>query len=712
MRRLLTIWAMAAALGLAAADARAATPPDAATAVDAAPAPSAVSSAATAPAAEAPGDYVVPPGLEPRVRALLAPAIGAGAVGAIAIDRGAIRIETTPSGAQVTLTHPSRATADTLALPSFAVALSARPSDAPDLETVLSALRANDTGNFPWQRLEPTPEPALPPHPPDSPSTQTGQPEIRGFLPDDVPWRRAAREAGPLGWGALVAGAVALFALVLAVGRRRRSADRARQTAPARPAVRLVAAGLALAAIGGSAYLLDAIARRALPAPRWVRGPGPDPATPPPEGSAALYAWGDSTMTGDCYWPQLDIPRLAAWALGDKLGDAPLHVTNLAVSGSSLSGGLPERLMTVLSEPERFRPRVVLVHIGHNEHAGPKPVVPTEGFEAERRELEAGYDAKIRVIARACRDAGALLVVVLPMSNKAGSPPQWSVHGDGVGAGERAEVERLLGEAQTRLVAGDAVQALAMADQAAGLSPEFARSHWFRGQALDALGRKAEAYAAYDRAVMLDRDRSRATPSQNDLLRRLCAEGLARCVDPEASLRAEGVRLDDRYFVDHHHPRAAGHVRIAQLMADAVAEALGLPTPRRLDATRLPEPFDLAGTDWQIATSTASWYLAQATRIEAFDSFAFQDALTRAERAIEGVEARLPEDPGAREGELRRVAFQRAMLAAFRGDAEGARRLLARARQGPPNFWVEQARADTDNRAVLERVVPAAEIGD
>lgn len=720
VRRLLTILALAVAAAAAgpvmagAVGARAETPADAASTVEAQPAGDADSTGPTA------GDHVIPPGLEARVRALLAPAISAGAVAAIAIDRDAIRIDVSPSGASVALSHPSRATAGAIALPSFAAkvagARSEEAADDPGVATVLSALRTTDHGAFPWQLLKPTPAPPAPPHPPDEATTQTGTPEIRGFLPEDLAWRRAAREAGPLGWGSLLVSVCALVGLALFAARRRgagaRGADRPRGPRRARPGVRVVAAGLALAAIVGSATLLDAIARRALPAPRWVRGPGPDPATPPPEGSAALYAWGDSTMTGDCYWPQLDIPRLAAWALGGKLGDAPLHVTNLAVSGSSLSGGLPDRLMTVLTEAARYKPRVVLIHIGHNEHSGPKPIVPAEGFEGERLALEAGYDSKMRVIAQACRDAGALLVVVLPMSNKAGSPPQWSVHADTVSEADRARVEALLGDAQARLGAGEPAQALTLADEAAALSPDFARSHWFRGLALDALGRLPEAYAAYDRAVMLDRDRSRATPSQNDLLRKLCAEGLARCVDPEASLRAEGVRLDDRQFVDHHHPRVAGHVRIAQLMADAVADALGLPTPRHIDPDHLPPPFDLAGTDWQIATSNASWYLAQATRIEAFDAFAFHAALVRAERAVDAVEALLPTDPGARDGEVRRVAFQRAILAAFRGDSAAARRLVAQARTGPPNFWVSHALADPENRALLERVVPESALGE
>ncbi len=703
VRGLLTIWPVAAS-----ALAASAATPDAAVAPDS----SAVVGATATPRAEGPGDFVVPPGLEARARALLAPALAAGAVAAIAIDRGTIRVEVSPSGARVTLTHPSRAAAGAIALPSFAVALPAPSKDDPGVAAVLSALRANDHGAFPWQQLKPTPEPLAPPHPPDGPATQAGTPEIRGFLPEDQPWRRAAREAGPLGWGALLSGVFALAGAISAARGRRRRGGRSPRPTAARPAVRAVAACLALGAIAGSAYLLDAMARRALPAPRWVRGPGPDPATPPPEGSAALYAWGDSTMTGDCYWPQLDIPRLAAWALRGTLGDAPLHVTNLAVAGTSLSVGLPDRLMTVLAEPARYRPQVVLIHIGHNEHAGPKPTVPAEGFEAERLALEAGYGAKMHVIARACRDAGALLVVALPMSNKAGSPPQWSVHAESVSEADRARVEALLGDAEARLAAGQPTQALELAEEATALSPEFARSHWFRGLALDALHRLPEAYAAYDRAVTLDRDRSRATPAQNDLLRKLCAEGLARCVDPEASLRAEGVRLDDSQFVDLHHPRAAGHVRIAQLMAGAVADALGLPAPRRIDADHLPPPFDLAGTDWQIATSNASWYLAQATRIEAFDSFAFHDALARAERAIDAVEANLPEDPGERDDELRRVAFQRAILAAFRGDSAAASRSLARARTGPPSFWVSHALADPDNRAVLARVAPAPALGD
>jgi lysophospholipase L1-like esterase len=708
VRRPLTIWALTAALSTSAVCAYAATAADADTAYEA-PAPGAA--ATPDPAGDSSG-YVIPPGLESRVRALLAPAIASGAVGAISIDRDTIHVDLAPSGARVTLTHPSRGAADAVTLPSFAVALPAPPGDAAGVEALLNALRANDDGGFPWQLLEPTPPPPAPAHPPDGPATEAGTPEIRGFLPDDAPWRRAAREAGPLGWGLVVAGLFAFGGLAATARRRLRRGEGSRRPTTVRRAIRVVASCLALAAIVGSAYLLDAVARRALPAPRWVRGPGPDPATPPPDGYAGVYAWGDSTMTGDCYWPQLDIPRLAAWALGERLGDAPLHVSNLAVSGSSLSGGLPDRLMTVLTEPARYRPRVVLLHIGHNEHSGPKPIVPPEGFEAERLALEAGYDAKMRVIAQACRDARALLVVVLPMSNKAGSPPQWSVHAEAVSAADRAQVEVLLGDARSRLAAEDPAQALSLAEQAVALSPEFARSHWFRALALDALRRLPEAYAAYDRAVMLDRDRSRATPSQNDLLRKLCAEGLARCVDPEASLRAEGVRLDDRWFVDHHHPRAAGHVRIAQLMADAVADALSLPTPRRIDAERLPPPFDLAGTDWQIATSNASWYLAQATRIEAFDSFAFHDALVRAERAIDAVEAHLPEDPRARDDELRRVAFQRAMLATFRGDPAAARRWVSRARTGPPNFWVSHALADPDNRALLERAVPAAALGD
>ncbi|MCB9727129.1 MAG: tetratricopeptide repeat protein [Deltaproteobacteria bacterium] len=572
---------------------------------------------------------------------------------------------------------------------------------------MLDTLRANDHGDFPWRELPPEPASPGPEQTPAAIAARADRPELRGFLPDESSWHRLARKAGPGGW-ALALLALALLALLLTAGARRLLPSPRRVVRPtARPVVRLAAALLAGGTLLGSALLLDALARRALPAPRWVRGPGPRPATPPPDGALGLYAWGDSTMTGDCFWPQLDIPRLAAWALGHTLDGAPLHVVNLAVSGSSLVSGLPEHLMTVLSEPATYRPRVVLVHIGHNEHQSSEPTVPSAGFEAERRALDANYDRDMHIIAEACRAAGALLVVALPMSNKAGSPPQWSVHGEDVGAADRARVEALLANAEARLAAGDGERALDLAEQAVAISPEFARARWLRGRALEALGRTPEAWQAFDRAVMLDRDRSRATPSQNELLRDLCAEGLARCVDPEASLRADGVRLDDRFFVDLHHPRLEGHVRIAQLMADAVADALGQPPPRRIDPAHLPAEFDLTGTDWQMATSAASWYLAQSGRVEPLDAYAFHDDLDRAERALAAVEAALPADPGARAAELRRVAFQRAMVAAFRQDGATAAAQLRRAVTGPPDAWVGHALADPYNRALLQRVIPA-----
>jgi tetratricopeptide (TPR) repeat protein len=125
----------------------------------------------------------------------------------------------------------------------------------------------------------------------------------------------------------------------------------------------------------------------------------------------------------------------------------------------------------------------------------------------------------------------------------------------------------------------ETVQALLDRLEALDASPAFLR--YARGRCLQAAGRDAEAWVAFESARDADQHPIRAPARIHEILARLAREFDAVLVDPEPAFRSaapHGLPGQDGFFVDYCHPDLQGH----WLIADAVLRALarrGIPAP-------------------------------------------------------------------------------------------------------------------------------------
>ncbi len=478
----------------------------------------------------------------------------------------------------------------------------------------------------------------------------------------EAAWRRLARTR----WLWLTVFGLPALALLVRT-RRRPRAERL---------LALVVGGL----LTVSGLLAERVAGRVLPPPPELRGRVEPRPTAPPAGHTAVYAWGESTMHGDVFAPHLTIPKVVAWSLRGTLGGKPLTVQNLARPGASLGEGLPQGLWTVLTEPERYRPAAVLVYVGHNEFANARRdrLAPNEP-EAERRWVHRRYDATLRTLAAQARKVGAAFIVALPTSNLRGHPPPGPRHAPGERVDEAA-FETALAAAERR--EGDT--GLPAARRAVALSPGHAWAHFVLAQRLVGSGREQAAGDAYERARDLDYNRQRATRAQNALIRELCDEGLARCVDASAALLRRYDALDDSCFIDLHHPVARGHGLIGVAFARALAAAVPGPADQR-PPWPFPEQGWPAGLDPTAATQerylqTAAWYLGLAhDQLRGYPR-ALRDSLARVERNLQPLRQALPSLPARERRALANRVDTASLLAALMANntqaAKAARQAL------------------------------------
>jgi lysophospholipase L1-like esterase len=376
--------------------------------------------------------------------------------------------------------------------------------------------------------------------------------------------------------------------------------------------------------------------RRGLRAGRQFLLPGFRPAqlaVPKPPGTLRILALGGSTTYGLYVGGEEAFPAVLQRRLARRAGDRRVEVVNLGCPGFA-----SDRVAALLGSVLYLDPDLVVVLAGHNEMLG-GDVGPASGLspalrlrawllehsslfawwnhllartlrsartEAVREEvaaLEAGqiptfvpeevpatlreppsaefraraarrYARNLDAMIDTARGAGVPLVFALPAANLR-RPPGIPVHPPGFSA--EADFDQELRAAHALLASGKARQALARADAALALDPEHAGALAARGDALLALGREDEARAAYRAAVDRDARTHRITTRLSEAAVAELGARDADWVDLRPVFQQElsdtGARA---LFVDHVHPTAEGHARIAEALLPDVAARLGL----------------------------------------------------------------------------------------------------------------------------------------
>ncbi len=260
----------------------------------------------------------------------------------------------------------------------------------------------------------------------------------------------------------------------------------------------------------------------------------------------------------------------------------PHRIRAALLSSSSLFAWLNHAVMSLLwSEESALRAEKVVAL-----RAGQIPTfVPGAAPEQERSlpdpafydAAASGYAENLRAMIAKTRAAGVPVLFILPVANLL-SPPAISVHPEGFD--REREFVQAVQAARLALREGRLAAGLQHLDRAIALSPRYAMVHYLRASALQAAGRSEEALAEYRRALDLDGRTHRITSQlESALIETVESEGA-----PWIDLREEFASpLDEEtaaaLFVDHLHPTALGHQRIADAVMPAVLELLAAGAP-------------------------------------------------------------------------------------------------------------------------------------
>lgn len=239
---------------------------------------------------------------------------------------------------------------------------------------------------------------------------------------------------------------------------------------------------------------------------------------------------------------------------------------------------------------------------------------------AEREEVSRHFEENLRAIVQLAREAGARVVLCTVPSNVREWVPNQSRFDDALGFDDRQVVLKLLKDAKAALDRGDADAALASSERAVGIAPGHAEAHFVLGRCFDAVGRPADARAAFTRARDLDTQPARASTELNDILREVAADEGAVLLDLDAAFAdasPDGL-VGFNLLEDYVHPKPEGHRLIARELWHVILERGLVGEARDAGSTEFDLALERRGlTGVQMANeSNPSWLFNLAVVLE------------------------------------------------------------------------------------------------
>lgn len=200
-----------------------------------------------------------------------------------------------------------------------------------------------------------------------------------------------------------------------------------------------------------------------------------------------------------------------------------------------------------------------------------------ERNDALRAQVLRLYRLSLERMVKIARSVEAEVIFITPASNLKDSSPFKSQHTDGLSAEDRRKAEALLARSLESANEAEWTAALEALDAAVRIDPRHAELHYRRGRALYALGRHADAKAAFIRARDEDVCPLRALSPMRAALSEVARTEESPLVDFIALLE-EKLRLEsghtipgETYFLDHVHPTIEGHRLLAVQLVHEMA---------------------------------------------------------------------------------------------------------------------------------------------
>jgi hypothetical protein len=335
-------------------------------------------------------------------------------------------------------------------------------------------------------------------------------------------------------------------------------------------------------------------------------------AASPPE-DYRIVVLGESSASGEPFWPWLSVGQIVAWQLSEAVADRRFDCEMLAFPGDSL-----EMQHQKLADLQR-RPDAVIIYAGHNEFAAryeeeregwldeqagtglarlayratlsssfcslayeiisknrldrPPPLAlrhelidPPLCSHVESAEIRDDFSRRLEALVSYCDQIGALPILIIPPGNEAGYEPGRSTIPPSVPVDER---RRLVDEfiAARALESHDARASAVKYELILERHPGFAEAHFRLARLLERQGRVEEAGLHY--LAALDND---GLPLRCQAPFRAAFEQVAKrhprsiLIDGRRELIAVSPNglIGDHVIHDTHHPTLRGYIALAR----------------------------------------------------------------------------------------------------------------------------------------------------
>ncbi len=189
-----------------------------------------------------------------------------------------------------------------------------------------------------------------------------------------------------------------------------------------------------------------------------------------------------------------------------------------------------------------------------------------------RRGVIAHFRFNLSRMAAICAEHHIPLVLVLPPSNLADTPPFKSEHLAGITPAEIAQFDRLV-QAAEKVIGSDQRRAMQLYRRALAIDPEYAAAHYQLGVLLETTGQYAAARREYLAAREQDICPLRILQPMEKIIRQVADQWSVPLLDARSLLAAhtEHGILDGFVLVDHVHPSIESHKLIGLALVKLLA---------------------------------------------------------------------------------------------------------------------------------------------
>ena len=328
-----------------------------------------------------------------------------------------------------------------------------------------------------------------------------------------------------------------------------------------------------------------------------------------------IYYFGESTMVGDSYEPELSIPILVDYMLGHQVAGKRIRSINVAEAGENLDYNVG-MLRRILEKRNIFKPSLCVIYCGHNEFflgfdrthrdtwfvawCKRHSVVARRvlsAFNNYRLEIDERkyfdeplfeqweYDEVVREYCKKLGEAVHLLassripvIVSTVVANYADWEPNRSVFRGN--EADKEQFSRLMEDGKKAEAGGDVRCAVESYRGAVLLCPSFAEAHYRLGKCYETLHQDDRAWEEYQKAVECDRMPMRALPAQNNFIRKLGESGVAHMIDAVAYFREHtpNGNIGSNLMIDAHHPNLQGFILLSELIAKEIKDIFSPPS--------------------------------------------------------------------------------------------------------------------------------------